>query len=49
MTLQQLKIERDNICSLMIECEGDDLRSLERELFWIEELIEEMENNNGEE
>lgn len=48
MTLQELEIQRDQISSLMIECEGDDLRSLERQLFWIQELITEMENNNVE-
>lgn len=49
MTLQELEMQRDEISSLMIECEGDDLRSLEQQLFWIQELISEMENENGEE
>lgn len=49
MTLTQLLIQRDEIALQMIEAEGRRLRDLEQELSWIEELINELENTNGEE
>lgn len=47
MTLQQLYIQREEICTLMIESEDTKLKQLEQELCWVEELIEELENKNG--
>lgn len=49
MTLEQLLSQRDEISMLMIEAEGEELRELEQELIWIEELIAEAEVSNDEE
>lgn len=49
MTLQQLYVQREEISMLMIESEPPELKRLEEELGWIEELIEELEYKNGKE
>ena len=49
MTLQELEMQRDDICTMMIEAEGRQLKELEQELEWIEELISELEYSNGKE
>lgn len=49
MTEQQLDIMRDNISYKMIEASPIELKQLEQELYWIEELIKEQEIVNGKE
>ena len=49
MTLQELEMQRDDVCTMMIEAEGKQLTELQRELEWIEELISELEFQNGKE
>ena len=49
MTEQQLNIIRDDIAFRMIEASIIELKQLEQELHWIEELIKEQEITNGKE
>ena len=49
MTLQQLEDQRQQICVMMIEAEGRELRELEQNLSWVEELIRELEVENEQE
>lgn len=49
MTVQQLDTMRDDISYRMIEANPIELKQLELELTWIEELIKEQENTNGKE
>lgn len=49
MTIQDLEIQREEICMKMLEAEGKQLRDLKRKLFWIEELIIELEQKNEKE
>jgi hypothetical protein len=44
MNLKELELQRDQICEMMIEAEEYELQNLGRQLFWIEELIEEIKN-----
>lgn len=49
MTGQQLTMMRNDIAFRMIEANDYELKQLEQELNWIEELINEQEKANGKE
>lgn len=49
MTGQQLYIMRGDVAYRMIEASPIELKQLEQELYWIEELIKEQEITNGKE
>jgi uncharacterized protein Smg (DUF494 family) len=49
MTIDQLLDRREEIAMELIEAEGYQRRQLEQELIWIEELINEQEDQYGEE
>lgn len=49
MTEQQLGTMRDDVAFRMIEANDSELKNLEQELYWIEELIKEQEIINGKE
>lgn len=50
MTIEQLITKREEICYLMVEADSDKIASLEQELMWIEELLnEQLEAVNEEE
>ncbi len=49
MTLRELEMQRYDVCTMMIEADDRQLKELERELEWIEELILELEQKHGKE